>query len=89
MTEEQMWEILGLVKGEVYTFIQNRTREDGRNEPEIKRTRWRFIQQFSHHALFEDQNGIRQCFQPWAIMKLLSGEGTGWPTPCQLCEMVK
>ena len=60
-----------LVEGKIYSFKKIITGRD--NKKKITTERWRLVEKFTHHAMFENQYGIRRCFQYWDIDKLLNG----------------
>ena len=66
-------ESLRLKEGEVYTFIIPAHIEEHEKRKQTKK-RMRLIKCYRHHAVFEDQKGIRQSYRYWDIQKLLLGE---------------
>lgn len=66
-------ESLKLEEGEVYTLIF--VVQQNVNKKRVKKKqRMRLIKCYPHHAVFEDNKGIRQSFGYWDIEKLLLGE---------------
>jgi hypothetical protein len=63
-----------LKEGEVYTFRFRRYEEDNPFSKDIVSKRVRCIKKYTHHALFEHTNGIKECFTYWEITKAMKGE---------------
>lgn len=68
-------ESLKLKEGEVYTLIFVIQKNASTKKIKMKK-RMRLIKCYRHHAVFEDNKGIRQSFRYWDIEKLLLGEPT-------------
>ena len=66
-------ESLKLEEGEVYTLIFV-VQQNANKKQKKKKKRMRLIKCYPHHAVFEDNKGIRQSFRYWDIEKLLLGE---------------
>ena len=66
-------ESLRLEEGEVYTLIFAIQKNASTKKIKMKK-RMRLIKCYRHHAVFEDNKGIRQSFRYWDIEKLLLGE---------------
>lgn len=66
-------ESLKLKEGEVYTLIFVIQKKASTKKIKMKK-RMRLIKCYRHHAVFEDNKGIRQSFRYWDIEKLLLGE---------------
>lgn len=66
-------ESLKLKEGEVYTLIFAIQKNASTKKIKMKK-RMRLIKCYRHHAVFEDNKGIRQSFGYWDIEKLLLGE---------------
>lgn len=66
-------ESLKLKEGEVYTLIFAVQQNANKKRVKMKK-RMRLIKCYPHHAVFEDNKGIRQSFGYWDIEKLLLGE---------------
>ncbi len=66
-------ESLKLKEGEVYTLIFVVQQNANKKRVKMKK-RMRLIKRYPHHAVFEDNKGIRQSFGYWDIEKLLLGE---------------
>lgn len=66
-------ESLKLKEGEVYTLIFVVQQNANKKRVKMKK-RMRLIKCYPHHAVFEDNKGIRQSFRYWDIEKLLLGE---------------
>ena len=66
-------ESLKLKEGEVYTLIFVVQQNANKKRVKMKK-RMRLIKCYPHHAVFEDNKGIRQSFGYWDIEKLLLGE---------------
>ena len=66
-------ESLKLKEGEVYTLIFVIQKNASTKKIKMKK-RMRLIKCYRHHAVFEDNKGIRQSFRYWDIEKLLLGE---------------
>ena len=66
-------ESLKLKEGEVYTLIFAIQKNASTKKIKMKK-RMRLIKCYRHHAVFEDNKGIRQSFRYWDIEKLLLGE---------------
>ena len=66
-------ESLKLEEGEVYTLIFVVQQNANKKRVKLKK-RMRLIKCYPHHAVFEDNKGIRQSFRYWDIEKLLLGE---------------
>lgn len=66
-------ESLKLEEGEVYTLIFAIQKNASTKKIKMKK-RMRLIKCYPHHAVFEDNKGIRQSFGYWDIEKLLLGE---------------
>lgn len=72
-SENATKESLQLEEGEVYTLIF--VVQKNASEKKIKKKkRMRLLKCYRHHAVFEDNKGIRQSFGYWDIEKLLLGE---------------
>lgn len=74
-TENATRESLKLKEGEVYTLIFVIQKNASTKKIKMKK-RMRLIKCYRHHAVFEDNKGIRQSFRYWDIEKLLLGEPT-------------
>lgn len=72
-TENATRESLKLKEGEVYTLIFAIQKNASTKKIKMKK-RMRLIKCYRHHAVFEDNKGIRQSFRYWDIEKLLLGE---------------
>ena len=59
-----------LKEGEVYTLIFVIQKNASTKKIKMKK-RMRLIKCYRHHAVFEDNKGIRQSFRYWDIEKLL------------------
>ena len=66
-------ESLKLKEGEVYTLIFVVQQNANKKRVKMKK-RMRLTKCYRHHAVFEDNKGIRQSFRYWDIEKLLLGE---------------
>lgn len=66
-------ESLKLQEGETYTLIFVVQKNASTKKIKTKK-RMRLIKCYRHHAVFEDNKGIRQSFRYWDIEKLLLGE---------------
>lgn len=66
-------ESLKLEEGEAYTLIFVVQQNANKKRVKLKK-RMRLIKCYPHHAVFEDNKGIRQSFRYWDIEKLLLGE---------------
>lgn len=66
-------ESLGIKEGEIYTFIFNEKLEERGKNQKVKR-RMRMLKCYRHHAVFENNYGIRQSYRYWDIEKLLLRE---------------
>lgn len=66
-------ESMKLKEGEVYTLIFVIQKNASTKKIKMKK-RMRLIKCYRHHAVFEDNKGIRQSFRYWDIEKLLLGE---------------
>lgn len=66
-------ESLKLQEGETYTLIFVVQKNASTKKIKMKK-RMRLIKCYRHHAVFEDNKGIRQSFRYWDIEKLLLGE---------------
>ena len=66
-------ESLKLKEGEVYTLIFVIQKNASTKKIKMKK-RMRLIKCYRHHAVFEDNKGIRQSFRYWDIEKLILGE---------------
>lgn len=64
---------LGLQEGEVYTFIIREKLEEYGKKRKVKK-RMRLVKCYPHHAVFENEKGIRQSYRYWDIEKLLLGQ---------------
>lgn len=62
-----------LKEGEVYTLIFVIQKNASTKKIKMKK-RMRLIKCYRHHAVFEDNKGIRQSFRYWDIEKLVLGE---------------
>ena len=66
-------ESMKLKEGEVYTLIFVIQKNASTKKIKMKK-RMRLIKCYRHHAVFEDNKGIRQSFRYWDIEKLVLGE---------------